>query len=44
MTGLGVFVLFVAAIRDDNYSWQGFVLAGISLAFGAFFLVWALRS
>lgn len=40
---LGLFVLLVAAVRHDENSWQGFLLASISLSLGAFWVVRALR-
>jgi hypothetical protein len=40
---LGVLLIIAAAVRDDDYSWQGYLLAGASLLLGGFFLFRALR-
>ncbi len=40
---VGVLVLIVAVVRDDENSWQGLLLGGLCLAFGAAWLRRALR-
>jgi presenilin-like A22 family membrane protease len=49
MQGLGMIVIgtilvIAAAVYNDNYSWQGYLLAGISFVLGVCMLVCALRT
>lgn len=44
MVVIGIAVLIIAANRADDYSWQGYLLAGACFAYGAFSLFWASRA